>query len=126
MINPSDIRKLIREAGQVLSLETRAIGDRPTINVEYGFVTQPVTSSIKLTGYVYAPSAKERPMIGATFLEGDAIGIVSSLGVGRELFTPSCILIADGRRYTVAYGAEVRHRSIVLFHRLLLTPEVKT
>lgn len=126
MIDPSVLKKLIGEAGQDLRLETRATGDRPTLNTEYGYSSQPTTTTIKLHGYVYSPTAKERPIIGATFLEGDAMAVISSLGVGQELFTPGCILIADGRRYSVAYAGATKHRSTILFHRLQLTPEART
>ena len=126
MISPADIKKLIREAGQRLTLETRAVGDRLTLNVEYGYTSQPATSTKKLHGYVYSPSVKERPIIGATFLEGDAMAVISAVGVSKEAFTPGCILIADGRRYVVAYAGETKHQTTVLFHRLQLTPEDKT
>lgn len=126
MIDPSGIKKLIGEAGQDLKLETRSTGDRATLNTQYGYSSPPTVTTIKLNGYVYSPTAKERPMIGATFLEGDAMAVISSPGVGQELFTPGCILIADGRRYSVAYAGATKHRSTILFHRLQLTPEART
>lgn len=126
MITASIVKKLIGEAGQDLRLETRITGDRPTLNTEYGYSSQPTTTTIKLHGYVYSPTAKERPIIGATFLEGDAMAVISSPGVGKDLFTPGCILIADGRRYAVAYAGATKHRSNTIFHRLQLTPEDRT
>jgi hypothetical protein len=125
MLDPYHVSNLIEQTGQILTLETY-LNDRPVIDAEYGIISKPKAKVLKILGYVYSPSAKERPTFGATFLDGDVVGIISAVGVTKSSFTPNCILIADGRRYAVSYGAEIKNRSVVLFHRLHLTPEVRT
>ena len=126
MIHPAIIKRLIREAGQILLLEIRSENNRPVLNPVFGTIANPETQTIELCGYIYSPSSRERPMFGGTFLEGDMIGIILAEKVTKETFSPNCILIADGRRYSVSYGADIRQRSKILYHRINLSPESRT